>query len=180
MIVAQFAQNKPLPKNRLSCVKLVFIALLAALPAVLLWPVDTLTLRDDEGRVVFREAMPLGSGFATRYIHSLGLSPVEDEYTVQDGLIRQWRSRIQSHNAGMSVQALDRGRVYMDPPWVVIEGAIISLESFTLRVGNENFGRNHLRIGKSPWQPLYRTIPNTRLHFAASRSALYKLWLLSP
>ena len=152
------------------------LAFLAALPSVLLWPTDALTVRDDDGQIVFREAMPLGRGFATRYIHSLELSPIEDEFVVGDGLIRQWRSRTQSHNAGMPTMAPDRGRMYMEPPWIVFEGAILSLTGFSLRVGNESLGQNHLRIGKSPWQPLYRTFPGKRLHLAASRCALYRLW----
>ena len=155
---------------------LVLLALLAALPSVLFWPVDTLIFRDDDGQVVIREAMPQGRGFATRFIHSLELSPVEDEYVVQDGLIRQWRSRIQTHNAGMPILTLARGRVYMAPPWFVFEGAIISLAGFPLRVGNESLGRNYLRIGRNPWQPLYRTFPDKRLHLAAWRCALYRMW----
>jgi len=168
--IAQIRKIKPLG--------LAFLALLAALPSVLFWPMDTLALRDDAGQTVLREAMPLGRGFATRYIHSLERSPVEDEYVVRDGLIRQWRSRVQSHNAGLPILALDRGRVYMDPPWIVFEGAIASFAGFFLRVGDENLGRNHLRMGESPWQPLYRTLPGKRLHLTASRCALYQLWPL--
>jgi hypothetical protein len=155
--------------------RLALLALFAAFPAVLFWPVDALIVRDDDGQIVFREAMPLGSGFATRYIHSLELSPVEDEYVAQDGLIRQWRSRVRSHNAGMPSLAPDRGRMYMDPHWIVFEGAIITLTDFSLRVGNETVGQNHLRIGGSAWQPLYRSFPGKRLHFSASRYALYRL-----
>ena len=160
---------------RLSCMGLALLALFAALPAVLFWPIDALVVRNDVGQIVLREAMPLGRGFATRYIHSLELSPVEDEYVAQDGLIRQWRSRVQSHNAGMPSLTPDRGRVYMDPPWIVFEGAIISLTNFSLRVGNETLGQNHLRVDGGPWQPLYRTFPDQRLHFSASRFALYRL-----
>ena len=154
---------------------LALLALLAALPSVLFWPMDALIVRDDDGQIVFREAMPLGRGFATRYVHSLELSPVEDEYVAQDGLIRQWRSRVQSHNAGMPSLTPDRGRIYMDPPWIVFEGAIISLTDFSLRVGNETVGQNYLRIGGSAWQPLYRAFPGQRLHFSASRCAIYRL-----
>ena len=157
------------------CMGYACLALMAALPAVFFWPMDALTLRDDEGRVVLLAAMPPGGGFATRYIHSVELSPVEDTYFVQDGLIRLWRSRVQSHNAGLPILTLARGRVYMDPPWIVFEGAIASLAGFTLRVGNENLGRNHLRIGQGPWQPLYRILPGKRLRFAASRYALCRL-----
>jgi len=156
-------------------VGLVGLALLAAFPTVFFWPIDALTLRDDDGRTVLRAAMPPGCEFATLYIHSVELSPVEDTYFVQDGLIRQWRSRVQSHNAGLPIATLARGRVYMDAPWIVFEGAIASLTSFALRVGNEHIGRNHLRIGQNPWQPLYRTLPGKRLHLAASRCALYRL-----
>jgi hypothetical protein len=150
--------------------------MLAAFPSVLLWPVDALILRGDDEKIVFHEAILPGRGFATRYTHSLELSPVEDEYIVQNGLIRQWRSRIQSHSAGLPILTLARGRVYMEPPWIVFEGAIISFTDFYLRVGTESLGRNYLRIGAAPWLPLYRDFPGKRLHFIAVRSALYRLW----
>ena len=156
---------------------LALLALLAAIPAVLFWPMDTLTARDDEGRLVLCETMPLGRGFATRYIHSLQLTPVEDEYFVQDALIRQWRSRIQSHGAGMPILTPERGRRYTDEQWIVFEGAIASFTGFALRVGNEKLGRNHLRMEGGPWQPLYRTFPDKRLHVTALRCALYRPWL---
>ena len=155
--------------------RLAFLALIAAIPAVLFWPVDALIVQDDGGHIVLREAMPLGREFATRYIHSLELSPVEDEYVARDHLIRQWRSRVQSHNAGMPSLKPDRGRMYTDPPWIVFEGALISLPDFTLRVGNETLGQNHLRIGMRPWQPLYPAFAGRRLHFSASRCALYRI-----
>jgi hypothetical protein len=155
---------------------LVCLALLAAIPAVFFWPMDALTARDDGGQIVFRAAMPPGSGFATHYIHSVELSPVEDTYFVQDGLILQWRARIKSHNAGMPILVLERGRVYMEPPWIVFEGAVASFTTYSLRVGDETLGQNHLRIGHGPWLPLYRHFPGKRLHLAASRCAIYQLW----
>ena len=156
---------------------LVCLALLAAVPSVLLWPMDALTLRDgDNGQIVLRAAMPPGRGFATAYIHSVQLSPVEDEYFAQDGLIRQWLSRGQGHNTALPDPAQARGRVYIDQPWIVFQGTTTPLADYVLRVGNEHFGRNHLRIGQGPWQPLYRTMPGKRLHIAASRCALYRLW----
>ena len=158
-----------------SCVGLICFALLAALPAMLFWPVDMLTIQDDKGQNVLRVAMLPGNTFATCYIHSVQLSPVVEEYFVQEGLIWLWRAHVQGQNAGLPTQAPTRGHMYFNEPWVVFEGALNSFSSYALRVGNEKFGRNHLRIGQGPWQALYQTLPNKRLHLSSSRGILYKL-----
>ena len=158
-----------------SSMVLVCLALIAALPAAAFWPVDTLTIQDDDGQNVLRVAMLPGNSFTTCYIHSVQLSPVVEEYFVQEGLIWLWRARVQGQNAGLPTQAPSRGHMYFSEPWVVFEGALIYFASYALRVGNEKFGRNHLRIGQGPWQPLYRTLTNKRLHLTSSRCVLYRL-----
>ena len=157
------------------CTGFVCLALMAAIPSVLFWPMDVLTVRDDHGKVVLCTALVPGCNFTTLYIHSVQLSPVIDEFFVQNELIWLWHSRVQGHNAGLPTLPPERGRVYLSDPWVIFEGTIASFAEYAQRVGNDRFGQNLLRIGNGSWQPLYKTQTNKRLHLTASRLAMYRL-----
>ena len=148
-------------------------ALLLMIPSVMFWPVDTLVIRDARGNVVLSARMPLGRSFETQYLHSVQLTPVEDLYFVRDGLIRQWQTRIQSQNAGLTSVALPESRFRLEQPWMIFEGALLSLSDFALRVGNTVIGQNYLRIGNGKWMPLFQAFSGERLYLETERKALY-------
>ncbi|MDR3176547.1 MAG: DUF1850 domain-containing protein [Desulfovibrio sp.] len=143
--------------------------LLLGLAALWLWPVDVLVVRTGEAGIAREELMPLGRVFATRYLHSVQLSPVEDVYVVRDGLVRQWRGKVQSQNAGLPTVLPERTRFYLEGPWLVFEGRLPALGELVLRVGDAVLGRNCLRIGGGEWEALYEAFAGRRLYFSAER-----------
>ena len=149
------------------------LAFLLMIPSVLFWPVDALIIRDERGNIVLQANMPLGRSFETQYIHSVQLTPVEDLYFVRDGLILQWQTRIQSQNAGLTSLVLPASRFRLEHPWIIFEGALLSLSEFVLRVGNTVIGQNYLRLGNGKRAPLFHVFPGERLLLKAERSYLF-------
>lgn len=141
--------------------------------ALVFWPVDALVIRDEDDTVVLRSLMPLGRSFETEYIHSVQLSPVQDVYFLSGGVIRQWETRVQSQNAGITSLVLPQGRFRIEPPWLVFEGQAMALAKFVLRVGTDVIGRNRMRFGNGDWQPLYPSFAGQRLYVEAARQSLY-------
>ncbi len=136
------------------------------------WPVDALEIREAapgaaDGEVFFRAPVLLGQRVTTQIIHSVQLTPVVDEYTVQEGRIWGWREKIRSHNAGLPSITPERGRFVYDPPWMIVEGGGHSWQSLYYRVGNETLGKNELRVFPCPRRELWREIPGKRLVFHA-------------
>ena len=151
----------------------VALAFLLAIPSLMFWPVDTLYARDKEGRLVLRATMPLGRQFETQYLHSVQLSLVEDLYFVRNGLFREWQGRVKAQSAGLPCLPVERGRFRADLPWMVFEGAVMTMPSYVLRVGTEKLGQNYLRVGNGAWVPLYTHFPGERLYMETARHALY-------
>ena len=72
------------------------IALLPLLFAVSLcgWRVDFFQIYDKKGSLIFSSPAAVGHKFYTRYIHSVELTPVEDDYIVVDGKLWSWEERV--------------------------------------------------------------------------------------
>ena len=138
-------------------------------------PVEALVMERQKGEV-WRIPVPLGQTVTTRYIHSVERTPVEDSYYPMGGMLHQWRTRSRSHNAGLPWKAPERGRFLREEGWLVLEGGLPALESIRLRVGNETFGHNELRVGSGSWEDLYRQFPGERLCLAAGRVPLWTVW----
>jgi hypothetical protein len=125
---------------------------------------------------LFAASVPLGQEFATEYIHSVQLTPVQDIYRVVNGRIWSWQERVQSHNAGLPFAQPPFGRFRADPPWMVFEGGRQSLESIVLRVGNTELGRNVFSYGEeTPRTALYEIFPGQRLQLRVERRPLITL-----
>jgi hypothetical protein len=152
------------------------VFLLLGLAVVGLWPVDVLVVRTGEDGTAKEYPMPLGRVFATRYLHSVQLSPVEDVYMVRDGLVRQWRGKVQSQNAGLPTVLPERTRFYLEGPWLVFEGRLPVLEELVLRVGDAVLGRNRLRVGAGEWEALYESFAGRRLYFSTERRIFGRAW----
>jgi hypothetical protein len=156
-----------------------------ALPALLLRPVDALVIRFAPGAAgeasdaradLFVAGAPLGLEFATEYVHSVQLTPVQDTYRIVNGRIWSWRERVMSHNAGLPFARPPFGRFRADPPWMVFEGGRQSLENIFLRVGNAELGRNVFSYGaNAPQAALYESFPGKRLRLLVERRPLAML-----
>jgi hypothetical protein len=164
-----------------------FLLCALALLALLLHPVDALLIRFAPSAVtsetsghdapLFAASAPLGQEFATEYIHSVQLTPVQDTYRIVNGRIWSWRERVQSHNAGLPFARPPFGRFRMNPPWMVIEGGRQSWEEIFLRVGNTALGRNVFSYGvEAPRTALYERFPGKRLQLSIERHPLITLF----
>ncbi|GHU19277.1 hypothetical protein FACS189475_06200 [Betaproteobacteria bacterium] len=158
-----------------------------ALPALLLHPVDALLIRFAPSAVtsetsghdapLFAASAPLGQEFATEYIHSVQLTPVQDSYRIVNGQIWSWQERVQSHNAGLPFARPPFGRFRMEPPWMVIEGGRQSWDDIFLRVGNSALGRNLFSYGAEETRTaLYESFPGKRLQLSIERHPLIVLF----
>ncbi|MDR1935387.1 MAG: DUF1850 domain-containing protein [Candidatus Accumulibacter sp.] len=157
-----------------------------ALVALLLHPVDALTIRfapsssasEPSGRnaPLFAASAPLGQEFATEYLHSVQLTPVQDIYRVVNGRIWSWQERVRSHNAGLPFARPPFGRFRADPPWMVFEGGRQSWEGIVLRVGDARFGRNVFSYGAEETRAaLFERFPGQRLRLGVERRPLITL-----
>ena len=152
---------------------LILLACSAMLASILMWPVDFMEIQSKDTRIL---AMPLYSGqiFTTRYIHSVQLTPVEDEYVIVGGRLWGWEERVQSHNAGLPFDAPSNGRFIVDPPWMRIQGGRHSWESLIYRVGTDSFGKNEWGFPPLPPIKIYQLHPGKRVTITIRRLALGK------
>jgi hypothetical protein len=157
-----------------------------ALSTLLLHPVDALVIRfapsaaanETSAREapLFLAGAPLGQEFATEYIHSVQLTPVEDIYRIVNGKIWSWQERVQSHNAGLPFARPPFGRFRMEAPWMVVEGGRQSWDAIVLRVGDAELGRNVFSFGaNAPRTALYAHFPGKRLELRVERRPLMTL-----
>ncbi|SBV93445.1 conserved exported hypothetical protein [uncultured delta proteobacterium] len=158
------------PRHTVVATALVAAALLSAmLPG---WPLHALeiTRATPESRagdsMVLRAPALLGRPVQAGIIHSVQLTPVIDEYRVQEGRLWTWQERIMSHNAGLPSLKPERGRFVYDPPWMIVEGTGESWETIVYRVGTGELGRNTLCVSPSPCRDLWREMPGARLVFS--------------
>jgi hypothetical protein len=167
-------------RHALLCALALFALLLHPIDVLVIWPVpSTATLETSgHGAPLFAAGAPLGQEFATEYIHSVQLTPVEDIYRIVNGRIWSWQERVQSHNAGLPFARPPFGRFRMEePPWMVVEGGRQSWDAIVLRVGNAELGRNVFSYGaKAPRTALFERFPGQRLEFRVERHPLITLF----
>lgn len=118
------------------------------------------------GKQVFGRAVPPGFPFVLRFIHSVECTPVEGEYRVVGGIIRQWEERIRSHNAGLPGEAPRNGRFLPGKDWMTMQGGRAVFPLLRYRVGNSFLGRNSLFLNGREIA-LYRLYPDSVLLFRA-------------
>lgn len=143
-----------------------------ALPVVVAgWPLTALEIREtdsatqeNEKRILHTPAL-LGTAMSSMIVHSVQLTPVIDEYRIQEGRIWAWREHIMSHNAGLPSLRPEQGRFVYDPPWMIVEGTGESWSRFIYRVGTEALGKNVLCVSSLPCRELWREMPGARLLF---------------
>ncbi len=128
-----------------------------------------------DGTIIFSAAAPLGRAFQTRYLHSVQLSPVEDEYRIQEGRIWSWREKVMSHNAGLPTHPLPRGRYVSEPPWMIMEGGGASWPEIFVRIGDARFGNNEIYGSGIPPIALWRLFPGQRVRLGVTACPLLSL-----
>ncbi|ANZ45779.1 DUF1850 domain-containing protein [Cloacibacillus porcorum] len=130
------------------------------------WRVDSLELLDDSQRVLFSVPVALGQRFTTTYIHSVELTPVEDEYIVLGGKIWTWQERVKSSNAGMPCFKPDNGCYINTKDWLIFQGGRQSWDHYYLRVGNKTFGLNKMELAPFGTTCLFKIFPGKRITVA--------------
>ena len=139
-----------------------------------LWPVPVIQASSQKG-LGFSQPAPLGQELHTRMIHSVQLTPVEEYIAPLHGLLWPWRTRIQSHNAGLPFALPSPGRFYAAPPWMILQGGRRAEQEVWFRVGTEELGTNEARVTPGGWHALYRTMPLARLHITVQQRPLWQV-----
>lgn len=133
-------------------------------------PVSVLEIAPSGGTFL-RQIAPVGQPFVLRYIHSVELTPVEDEYSVSDGTFWQWEERVRSHNAGLPLEASKTGKFLTGKDWFRFRGGRQSFNVLFLRVGDGERGRNELDlVGSGRWE-LFKQFPGQRLEIRVTESS---------
>lgn len=136
-------------------------------------PVDVLEI--SEGNLkLFSRSSPIGARFVTRYIHSVELTPVEDDFRVVCARIWSWEERVLSQNAGMPFVRPRNGRLVIDGEWLRFRGGRYSWKDLVYRVGDDALGKNELIVftPNSGYYPLFLILPSRRILFSVSRYPL--------
>ncbi len=127
------------------------LLLLLSIPVLFLisaagWRVDVFQLEGPDGRMIFQSPVSLGHKFTTRYIHSVELTPVEDEYKIAGGLLWAWEERVRSTNAGLPFNKPRYGRFINTGEWMIFQGGRMSWKEYYYRIGNNKIGQNQVML----------------------------------
>ena len=133
-------------KNMSHCFFLLLSLPILFLTAAAGWRVDVFQLEGPEGKLIFQSPVSLGHRFTTRYIHSVELTPVEDEYKVAGGLLWTWEERVRSTNAGLPFDRPRYGRFIDTGEWMIFQGGRMAWKEYYYRIGNNKIGRNQVML----------------------------------
>ncbi len=147
--------------------RIFFVILFFSLIFLFTVPVQTLTIRSMDGKTLFTFPVTNKSSFVLGFIHSVEKTPVESEYRVLSGKIRQWEERFISQNAGLPTEAPQNGRFIMDRKWMILRGGGLVARNIRYRVGNDLLGRNRLLLPDGSELALYEDFPGDILVFSA-------------
>ena len=95
----------------------------------------TLVLLGENGEHLFTCPAPEGFAFGIRFTHSVALSPVEDWFSVRDGVIHLDKTVYQDFGAGLPHEPEPGQTMTAENGRIVISGYDRPLPSFTVRVG---------------------------------------------
>ncbi len=133
------------------------------LAAVAGWRVDVFQMTASDGSMIFQSPVSLGHKFTTRYIHSVELTPVEDEYKILNGLLWTWEERVRSTNAGLPFDKPRYGRFIDTGEWMIFQGGRMSWKEYYYRIGNKNIGRNQITLEPFGRRNFYELFEGERL-----------------
>ncbi len=131
--------------------------------AILGWRVDFFQVLDNGNRMLFSSPSAVGHKFTTRYIHSVELTPVEDEYYIVGGRLWAWEERVRSSKAGMPSVRPENGRYIETEKWMIFQGGRISWNEYYYRIGNDKLGLNQAMFEPYGLRNFYKIFPGKRL-----------------
>lgn len=99
------------------------------------WASPWLTVRNDSGSLVFSSPLPEGQEFGIRFVHSVALSPVEEWFVAEDGLLALQRTVYQDFGAGLPHDAVEGLRMTVAEGRIVLSGFNLKLPQMDVRVG---------------------------------------------
>jgi hypothetical protein len=108
----------------------------------------------------------------TGYIHSVQLTPVEDDYRVLDNMVWLWEERVISHNAGLPTEAPRNGSFFSDRNWMYVRGGRYHWDKVHFRVGDKELGRNWMEITSFSRSCLYELYPGQLFILQVDRNPL--------
>lgn len=146
----------------------IFTASLLFAAALAGWRVDFLRISAD-GRLLCSFPAAHGQRLITEYIHSVEKTEVEDEYRIANGRLWTWEERVKSSNAGMPSVLPEYMHFSNRDGKMIFRGGRLAHETLNLRIGNETFGRNKLRLPPFETAELYKTLPGKRLEITVVR-----------
>lgn len=135
------------------------------------WRVDFFRILDSDGKILFSSPAALGHKFMTRYIHSVELTPVEDEYYVVSSKLWSWEERTRSTKAGMPFKSPLKGRFIKTEQWLIYQGGRLSWKNYFYRVGNKSFGLNQAMFEPLGTRNFYKIFPDKKLSIEVYRAA---------
>ncbi len=141
---------------------------------IALWPVPVIQA-SRENTIALALPAPLGQELHTRMIHSVQRTPVEEFLAPLHGALWPWRTRIQSHNAGLPFALPTPGRFYSTPPWMILQGGRGAEAEVWYRVVTKEFGTNEARVSPGGWHALYHTMPLAKLHLSVQQNPLWRV-----
>lgn len=97
--------------------------------------IQNLALFAENGEHLFTCPAPEGFAFGIRFTHSVALSPVEDWFSVKDGVIHLDKTVYQDFGAGLPHEPEPGQTMKTEGGHIVISGYDRALPSFTVRVG---------------------------------------------
>ncbi len=139
----------------LACLFFLLFSLVSSVPRVV--------LKNERGELLFSFLLFPGDYFETEYIHSVQLCPVIDRYYVFNRTLFLWEERTQSTGAGLPFEAPVRGRFVNSDSWYRYIGGGRLFGRLYIRIGNEEFGRNVLRLPDKTEINLFELFPGKRL-----------------
>lgn len=123
-------------------------------------------------KVLFSYPVSSGQILHTGYIHSVQLTPVEDDYRILNSRLWLWEERVVSHNAGLPFDAPSNGSFFSDDRWMYIRGGRYNWHKVNLRVGDADLGRNWMKLDPFCTTNLYEFLPGRLLQLSVGERPL--------
>lgn len=152
--------------------KIIFVIFVTALVTVFLAPVYNLNISTGDGKDLFSYPISSRQKITTGYIHSVQLTPVEDDYRILDNMVWLWEERVVSHNAGLPTEAPRNGSFFSDRDWMYVRGGRYHWNRVHFRVGNDELGRNWMQIKPFQRSQLYELYPGQLFKLHVDRNPL--------
>jgi hypothetical protein len=143
------------------------------LAAVAGWRVDVFQMISKDGEIIFESPTELGHKFTTRYIHSVELTPVEDEYRILGGRLWTWEERVRSTNAGLPFDRPEHGKFIENGKWMIFQGGRMTWKEYYYRIGDKKLGLNQAVFAPFGLRNLYEIFTGQLITVRISKKPLF-------